>query len=110
MFGGVNPAQMKAMMSKMGIKQEEIDAVRVIIEKADSRIVIENPNVIKMTMQGQSNWQITGEAKEENLEVTISKEDINLVIEKTGKSEKEVKKALDEVKGDIAEAIVRLSE
>lgn len=109
MFGGVNPAQMKAMMSKMGIKQEEIDAVRVIIEKVDSRIVIEPANVIKMTMQGQSNWQITGEMKEESKEVGISEEDINLVMEKTGKSEKEVRKVLAETK-DIAEAIVRLSE
>ena len=109
MFGGINPVQMKAMMSKMGIKQEEIDAVRVIIEKADSKIIIEPANVIKMTMQGQANWQITGEAREETKEAGISEEDIKLVMEKTGKSEKEVRKVLNETK-DIAEAIVRLSE
>ncbi len=109
MFGGINPGQMKAMMSKMGIKQEEIDAVRVIIEKSDGKIIIEPANVIKMTMQGQANWQITGEAKEESAEVAISDEDVNLVMEKTGKSEKEVRKVLGETK-DIAEAIVRLSE
>ena len=33
-----------------------------------------------------------------------------MVSEKTGKSEKEARKALEETNGDIAEAIVRLSE
>lgn len=108
-LGGVNPAQMKAMMNKMGIKQEEIDAVRVIIEKEDSKIIIEPANVVKMTMQGQANWQITGEVREETKEAGISEEDVKLVMEKTGESEKKVREVLKET-GDIAEAIVRLSE
>jgi nascent polypeptide-associated complex subunit alpha len=107
-LGGINPAQMKAMMNKMGIKQEEIEAERVIIEKADSRIIIEPANVVKMTMQGQANWQITGEVREETKEAGINEEDVNLVMEKTGKSEKEVRAVLAETK-DIAEAIVALS-
>ncbi|MEK6926886.1 MAG: nascent polypeptide-associated complex protein [Nanoarchaeota archaeon] len=107
-LGGVNPAQMKAMMKQLGIKQEEVPAKRVIIEKEDGRIIIEDPKVIKMTMQGQDNWQITGEAREESLEAEISDDDVQLVIEKTGKSESEVRRVLNETK-DIAEAIVRLS-
>lgn len=109
MIGGINPSQMKAMMNKMGIKQEEIDALRVIIEKEDSRVIIENPNVVKMIMQGQVSWQITGEEKMETKESEINDEDIKLVMEKTGKNEKEVRKALNETK-DIAEAIVKLSQ
>jgi len=109
MFGGINPEQMKAMMKQMGIKQEEVEALRVIIEKADSRIIIDPANVQKIVMQGQESWQITGEAKEETKEAVISEEDVQLVMEKTGKSEKEVRKILGET-GDIAEAIVRLSE
>lgn len=108
MFGGINPGQMKAMMKQMGIKQEEIEAERVIIEKNDGkRVIIENPNVVKINMQGQDSWQITGEAREEA--EGIKEEDIRLVMEKTGKSEKEVRKALEEVNWDIAEAIVKLS-
>ena len=42
MFGGIDPKKMQAMMKQMGIKQEEIDAKRVIIEKSDGRIIIEN--------------------------------------------------------------------
>ncbi|MEK6856329.1 MAG: nascent polypeptide-associated complex protein [Nanoarchaeota archaeon] len=106
--GGVNPAQVKSLMKQMGIKTEDIVAERVIIEKADSRIVIENPNVQKIDMKGQVSWQIIGESREENKEVGISEEDVKLVMDKTGKSEKEVRKVLNETK-DIAETIVRLS-
>jgi nascent polypeptide-associated complex subunit alpha len=110
MFGGVNPAQMKAMMKQMGIKQEEIDASKVIIEKADGsgKIVIEPANVQKIVMQGQESWQVTGQAHEETSEVEFSDEDITLVMEKTGKSKKEVQAALKKTK-DIADAIVQLS-
>ena len=100
---------MKAMMKQMGIKQEEIESLRVIIEKADSRIIIEPANVQKIIMQGQASWQITGEAREETKEEGISEEDIAMVMEKTGKSEDEARKALEECGGDLAEAIVKLS-
>lgn len=109
MFGGINPSQMKAMMKQMGIKQEEIEALRVIIEKEDSRIVIEPANVQKIVMQGQESWQITGESREESKEEGIREEDIELVADKTGKSKVEARKALEESKGDIAEAILKLS-
>ena len=100
MFGGVNPAQMKSMMKQMGIRQEEIDAVRVIIEKADSQII----------MQGQESWQVVGNAREETKEAEISDDDISLVAEKTGKSKEEARRALEAASGDIAEAIVKLGD
>ncbi|MBX4212353.1 nascent polypeptide-associated complex protein [Candidatus Pacearchaeota archaeon] len=103
---GLNPKKIQAMMKQMGINQEEVPAERVIIEKSDGRIVIENPNVQKIIMQGQESWQITGESKEEN---GIRDEDISLVAEKTGKSRHEAKKALEET-NDIAEAIMKLSD
>ncbi|MEI6731668.1 MAG: nascent polypeptide-associated complex protein [archaeon] len=108
-LGGINPGQMKAMMSKMGIKQEDIAADRVIIEKEGSRTIIENPNVQKMTMQGQVSWQITGEAREETKAEGIKQEDIDLVAQKTGKSKEIAKEALESAGGDIAEAIMSLS-
>ena len=100
---------MKAMMKQMGIKQDDIDALRVVIECADKKIIIEPANVQKMTMKGQESYQITGESREESAEVSISDDDVNLVMEKTGKSEKEVRAVLEKTK-DIAEAIVELSE
>ena len=100
---------MKAMMRQMGIKQEEVNAERVIIETSDKKIVIEPTNVQKIVMQGQESWQVTGEAREETREAGILEEDVKMVAEKTRKSEKEAKKALEETGGDIAEAIVKLS-
>ncbi len=110
MFGGVNPGQMKALMKQMGMKQDEIETERVVIEKSDGNIIVIEPaNVQKITMQGQESFQVTGEAREESREVEMNEEDVKLVMEKTGKSEEEVKKVLNETK-DVAEAIVKLSE
>ena len=109
MFGGINPGQMKAMMKQMGIKQEDIAAERVIIERADGRTVIEPAQVQKIIMQGQESWQVSGQAKEESKEVAFSDEDVSLVMDKTGKSRKDVESVLRKTK-DIADAIVQLSE
>ena len=87
---------------------EEIEADRVIFECADKNIIIENPSVQKMTMQGKESWQIAGEAREESREEQIREEDVSMVAEKTGKSNDEARKALEEAKGDIAEAIMNL--
>ena len=110
MIGGINPKQMQALMKQMGMKQEEVSVQKVIIECADKNIIIEPANVQKITMQGQESFQITGEMREESKEEGVRDEDVKLVIEKTGKSEKEAKNALEEAKGDIAEAIVKLNE
>ena len=110
MFPGVDPRQMQGMLKKMGISQEDVDASRVIIEKTDnSRIVIDNPSVQRIKMQGQETFQIAGDISEESGEVGISEEDIKTIIEKTGVSEKKARKALEET-GDLAEAIMKLSE
>lgn len=110
MFGGINPKQMQALMKQMGMKQEEIETLRVVIEKNDgNKIVIEPANVQKITMQGQESFQVTGEVREEGREVEFSQEDVELVMEKTGKSEKDARKALEDTK-DVAEAIIRLSD
>ena len=95
-------------MKQMGIAQEEIDAKRVIIECEDKNIIIENPSVIKIKMQGQETFQISGEINEEG-ENTSSEEDIKTIIEKTGCSEGEAKQALEDNNGDLAEAILSLS-
>ncbi len=111
MFPGVDPRQMQGMLKKMGISQEEIDASRVIIEKTDnSRIIINNPSVTKIKMQGQETFQIAGEITEESAEEETSEEDIKTVIEKTGVSEKIARETLEKNNGDLAETILELSE
>jgi nascent polypeptide-associated complex subunit alpha len=104
-MGGMNPRQMQRLMQQMGIKNEEIKASRVIIEQEGERIVIEDPQVTLIEMQGQKSYQIAGNARTESI---TSSGDIQMVVEQTGASEAEAKKALEETKGDIAEAIMRL--
>ena len=111
MFPGFNPKKMQSMMKQLGIAQEEIDADRVIIETDSKKIIIENPSVLKIKMQGQENFQISGEVREANeeLEEDNTEEDIKTIMDKTGCSEEEAKNMLDKTEGDLAEAILRLS-
>ena len=107
MFGGLDPKKMQAVMKQMGIAQQEIDASRVIIEKQDGgKIIIEPASVTRIKMQGQESFQIAGEIREEA--ESFSEADIKTIMEKTGCSEKEAQKALEET-GDLAEAILKLS-
>ncbi len=117
MFPGLNPKKMQAVMKQMGISQQEIPAKRVIIEKNNGNIIIENPSVLKINMQGQTNFQISGEVSEEaNLREDTSKkllgvldEDIKTIMQKVGCIEQEAKIAYEKTNGDLTEAILSLS-
>jgi len=111
--GGMNPKQMKTMMKRMGIRMDEIDAEEVIIRCSDKEIVITNPNVAKIVMQGQASFQITGneetrEIQEEEVAIEIDEDDVTMVAEQTGASEEEARAALEKTGGDIAEAIMNI--
>ncbi|MAG37951.1 nascent polypeptide-associated complex protein [Candidatus Pacearchaeota archaeon] len=107
-LGGMNPKKMAGMMKQMGIDQDEIDADRVEIFKKDgSKITVENAQVVRISMQGNESFQVTGDIGEG--EAGLNEDDVKMVAEKTGKSENEAKKALEESEGDIAQAIVKLS-
>ena len=109
MFGGIDPKKMQGMMKQMGISQKEIPASKVVIEKTDgSKIIIENPSVMQIKMQGQESFQISGEIREETAKVEISDDDVNAVVEKTGVSKKKARETLEKT-GDLAEAILELS-
>ena len=113
MFPGLNPKKMQAMMKQMGINQEEIDANRVVIERDDGNIIIDNPNVVKIGMQGQENFQITGDVSEEKgevEEVDNTNDDIKTLMDKCNCLEEEAKLALEKANGDLTEAILDLSE
>jgi len=105
-MGGMDPRKMKMMMKQLGIKSEDIDAKRVIFELENGKLVIDNPQVSAIDMQGQKTYTVMGEAKEEA--GGVPEEDVKMVAEQAGVSEKEAKKALEEADGDIAEAISKL--
>jgi len=105
----IDPKKMQQMMKQLGMKQEAVDAKRVVIEQDGRNIIIDNPSVSKIQMQGQETWQIVGEAREEANEAETTENDIRTVMEKTGKGRKEAENALKKADGDLAQAIIELS-
>lgn len=113
MFGGIDPRKMQAMMKQIGISQEDIPAIRVIIEKEDGKIIIENPTVAKVKMQGQESFQISGdiveESAQEESEEQQMEEDIKTITQQTGVDPKIAAIELEKNEGDIAQTIIALS-
>jgi nascent polypeptide-associated complex subunit alpha len=107
--GRINPRQMNQMMKRLGINVKEIENVKsVVIETGSSKYIFDNAEVTMMDAQGQKTYQIVGRPRIVSKKDEIPKEDIDLVVMQTGKSYSEAKKALEDSKGDIAEAILKL--
>ncbi len=104
---GINPKQVEMLMRQFGIKSEDIHAKRVVFELEGGKLVIENPTVNAINMQGQRMYQVVGEAKEEK-EEGAGEEDIKLVMEQSGAGKAKAEKALKDANGNIAEAIIKL--
>jgi nascent polypeptide-associated complex subunit alpha len=112
----LNPRELRRMLKRMGITVEELDAEEVVIKLSDGRrMLIESPSsVALMKAKGQPNmiYVIGGSIKEvrevEEESQPFTEEDVKLVAEQAGVSLDEARKALEETKGDIAEAILRL--
>ncbi len=126
MFPGINPRMMKQAMKKMGIKEEALEVSKVIMKLGDGKeLVFENPQVSKVDMMGQETYQVVGEPEEreageesnetesaeegsEDTTPEINDDDINTVVDQTGCSKEKAKEVLEETKGDLAEAIIKL--
>ncbi len=110
MIPGMNKRQMDFAMRKLGIQQQEIDAVEVIIKTREKEIVIENPQVSKVNMMGQQTFQVVGKITERPLstEPEINEEDIKTVMERSSVSREEALKSIKNAKGDLAQAILNL--
>ena len=108
--GGINPKQMKQMMKKLGMQVEQIEDVReIVITTPKGRYIFDQAEVSAMTMQGVTTYQVVGQPRFEEAVPEIPPEDISLVASQTGATEDAAKSALADTKGDIAEAIMRLS-
>lgn len=102
MIPNISPKQMEKIARQMGMKMDSINATEVVIRTLEKEIVIKNPQVSKITMQGQETFQISGEVTE-----GISgpnPEDVELVVQKTGISKEEAARLLAET-GDVILAI-----
>lgn len=112
---GKNPRQARRLMKRMGMKVEEIPNVKqVIIKTATKMKVIEGPSVTLTSMQGEDIYQIIGgsisEKKLDAEEPAISEEDIALVAQQAKIDLETARKALEESKGDLAQAIILLAQ
>lgn len=110
MPGRINPRQLNQMMKRMGINVKNIDNVKKVTIQTDTKeYIFEDAEVSIMEAQGQKTWQIIGEPIVKNLQEQTQDNDIKLIMEQTGKSADEARKALKETNGDIAEAILKLT-
>ena len=104
--------QMRRMLDKMGLDMEEIPNVQEVVIKTDKKeIIIPKPSVTEMKSKENSIFQVIAESFEEKeLEVQIfSEDDIILVCQQANCDEERAKEALAESKGDIAQAILKLT-
>lgn len=112
---GINPRQMQQAMRKMGITNKSIDdAIEVIIRTPTKDIVISNPEVNIMSVQGSDSYQITGTVSErapgevsEDV-VSFPAEDIDLVMSQTNCDREKAIEALEACEGQPAEAILKI--
>lgn len=109
-MGGLDPRKMQALMKQMGIENNELDAEKVIIQLKDgSKIVVSNPAVTEIVMQGNKSFQVAGDISVIKV-LEISQEDIDMVSQTGNVSKEKAKALLEETNGDIAEAISLIKE
>lgn len=124
----VGSRQMRRRMQQQGIDMDQIDATRVIIERTDGSLVIDQPEVILMKQMGQEIYQIIGEAHEvsneelvmeeggeiqgemdtSELKPSITENDVMLVASQANVDKEEARAVLTDCEGDIAKAILYL--
>ncbi|MBI5553445.1 MAG: nascent polypeptide-associated complex protein [Candidatus Diapherotrites archaeon] len=105
-MGGMNPKNMQRMMRQMGIEPDELACTRVVFEQDGKKLVMENPTVTVMSVQGQKTYLVNGEIKEES--AGFSAEDVSLVASSANVSEAKAQEALKKADGDLAKAIEAL--
>jgi nascent polypeptide-associated complex subunit alpha len=114
----MNPREQKRLMQRMGMNMDSVpDVQQVIIKTNNKDIVIDEPEVAILEVQGQKMYQVIGGQVSEQapsqrqttkVAVTFSEEDVRLVADQTGKSFEKAKEALEECQGDLAKAILLL--
>jgi nascent polypeptide-associated complex subunit alpha len=97
----------------MGLTMDQVaDVEEVIVRTRNKEIIIKEPEVSILQVQGQKMFQVAGgqitEKAAERKPTAIGEEDVRLVADQTGKSLDEARKALEESSGDLAKAILLL--
>ena len=115
----------RRMMQRMGMQMQEISGVtRVIIQSPGKELVIEQPTVTSINVQGQKMYQILGGKTMERSpqaaaaagtapalekpEVKVPEEDVLLVSQQAKVSLEKARETLAKCDGDLARAILTL--
>lgn len=113
--GGLNPRKMKKMMEQMGIELEELEVEDVVMTLVGGeKLIFKEVEVTKMEARGQKTYQVIGDPEiggDDKLVdggTKISKEDIEMVMQKSGVDEETARKSIEATEGDLAAAIYRL--
>ena len=105
---------MRRMIDKMGLDVDEIKNVLEVVIKTDKKeIIIEKPSVSEMKSKDATIFTVTADSgySERELEVPVfPDEDIDMVCEETGVDREKAAGALAEADGDLARAILALSD
>jgi len=112
-------------MRRMGVDFQQLEGVtEVLIRFPDKELVIPEAQVLVMQAQGDDVYQIVGQSEERSLTVstelegetpvipiqTFSEEDVQLVASQANVSEEEAREALRQAEGNLAKAIIVLTE
>ncbi|RLI13306.1 nascent polypeptide-associated complex protein [Candidatus Bathyarchaeota archaeon] len=101
------------MMQRMGLSMTPLEAEEVIIKTKDKEIIVQNPEVSVLEVQGQRIFQVVGgEVSEKKREkaISIPEEDVQLVAQQANVSLDQARVALEQAGGDLARAILLLTQ
>ncbi len=112
------PKDLEKMLRSMGVRVQTLDAEEVLIRLRDGTALrISDPQISVTKVGGEEIYQVMGrvekvsEVEEKGEEVyEPTEEDISLVASQAGVDRETARKALIEAGGDLAEAILRLTE
>lgn len=116
--GGLDPRKMQQMMEQMGIETSDIDAEEVIIRTAEEDLVFTDPEVQRISAQGQETYQIVGEPDTRDSSADadaggadageIPEADAEIVAQRADVTTEQAREALEAADGDLAAAVSRL--
>ena len=100
-------------MQRMGLSMNPLEVEEVIMRTKDKEITIEEPEVAVFEVQGQKIFQVAGGRVTEKAvekKIVFPEEDVQLVAQQAKVSLDRARAALEQTNGDLAQAILLLSQ
>lgn len=116
---------MERQMRRMGVDFQQLDDVtEVLIRFPDKELILPEPQVLLMKAQGDDIYQIVGQSEERGITAStaveegtsiapprsFTEEDVQLVASQANVSEEDAREALRATDGNLAKAIITLTQ